>query len=863
VIDLHFFDREGNPLPGVAPTTLHVEGGALTGEQLAAIQHHFKQFTTAYRLGLPLSRRAVIRIGALTTLELSVNQGVFQALARTGVEPGRDYFGGLVLRFERLTEAGQAYLTDHGEGDFPDEADRETIPFTLSGPRRVPGSLGDGATEWLLMQIARNGDLTDQPVRNGLVKLFRIANPLIGNIASHNYSNRRGYIMTADWSTVGSDHRASAFYLCGRNTGIPAAPVSTLAYSTDMVRMFTFGFDVADFARPGTLTGTIVLVWWGTMWIYRTSGGGWQQVTESPVSAGDVTNGTLQPFGYDFEVSGSGGSTVLTCSGANTEGQCSEFEVRIGATSVTGSIDLRTREHYQAPAAPVTPVTSIVGSWINTIDTIAPVHVDGGPGFNETYVFTDGCFKQSSVSIADGAEFASGSAAVRDPFLGGVLTPARGARYYELAAARVTGQTNVAEYVHSYVVNGLGADIALPHFGFDQPYSVTASITLYNTVLGTISYSFSSSSAGALDTSVVNGTIGGDDGIVQSLYSDRTWSASFPMSGSTVHQVVREYSAIDNHRKRLAWRHDATRTATWTADLESPGQADGFLSGLSAAPSYTARLVDRTLATVAERANFLDSFNGLVTYSGLFTFNGVPAFCSVPTVTNDAPSRPQGVGSFVPLFNTKVDGGTIAAPPASLIGGFWFQGYLAHFNDLGSEHTIEVVPESSGPPAHTNVFDDDEGTWSVEFDGNAVPTFNLAGYESMSTGGAIEVVPVPGFDWPSTPSTTLALASRLNLPDDFGNYYQAPSAQRPRVNSVDDRVYVDPRTDGYVAQSFWDGEMEVGGDYHASIQTLVGNDDSVTTLEAVINEAAAMAGLEAEYSNLFIRPEVAKDVALI
>lgn len=845
--------REGAFDPQSLPPTLRVlaEPGQIpTAEQVIGVKRAYHAFRDVVRTSIVDTMRKHFTLPDGTQVMMTHEFGRDHLEVRLPPErlpEPSDFFGGLVLRFERLNEAGQAYLEDHSYGQFPEPEQRETIPFTLTGPSAVPGSLGQGATEWLVLQIARTGDLANDPVRNGVVKLHRIANPLIGNIASHAYGTRR-YILTADWSNVGPEYRVSNFYLCGRNIGIPQTPVFAEPYSVDMVRMYTFGFRVKNFAQPLPITGTIILVWWGRILVYRT-GGAWETVAEIPVSGAAISNGTLQPYGYDFTLESEGGTPVLTCSGSNAEGECSNFEVRMGAT-VTGSIELLTREQFTAPPNPASTVTSIEADWSNSIDAAAPVLIDGGPGFNDNWRFTDGCFKQTTLAIADGGVFAGGAAAERDPFVGGVLIPATQARSYELTASRTTGQTNVDEYIYEYVVNGLGADVAIPHFGYDQPYSAAASITLTNTTLGNITFNFSSTSSGALDTSVVNGSIGGPVGVVSTNHGDRTWSATFPMSGTASKMVVREYSAMDLHRKRLAWRHDATRTLAWEAELFAPGQAEGTISGDASAPAYSARLVDNTLATRAERTDFLGTFNGLVTYGGTYTFDQVPSFCSVPNAINDEPTRPQGA-TFVPLLNTKIDKGTISSLG---IAGFWQDIYLDHFNGLGTFHTNETVPEDTGPPPHDNVFEPDEGNWAADFDGNAIPTFNVAGYESM---GDITVDPVPGY-W----TGTLPLLSRLNLPDDLGNYYQAPF-ERPQVTAVDDRVYVDPRTDGYVAQSFWDGEMESGGDIHPSIQTIIGNDESTTTLEAVLNEAAGLRGMFDEYTRVFIRQEVAKDVALI
>lgn len=829
MIDLYLYDREGNPLPGAVPTPLFVTSGELSGSQRAAIERAFNAFAQDYRLGLYLSDRRRVQIDESTVLDLAVNQGVFTAVASTGAEAPRDFYGGIVLRLEQLTTTGQAYLSDHTYGAVPSEAQREKIPLAGAGPDAVTGQLGQGVTDTLILQIARNGDLSDRPVERGLIKLYRLESPLIGDIASHNYADPRGYIVTADFEVdtgvpVNPPYRISSIYLAGRNTGIAPSPWSPQPYDAGMVRIYTLGFDVPQFAQPQAI-GVVIVVWWGTIWVHRT-GLGWTELIGAPVDPARVPEGTYQPFGFDFNVTDAAGAIQIECSGSNREGQCSSFAVRIGASSITGDVTFRTRVRFDAPAVPEVPTLSGVGSYTTSLYAADPtVDVNPGGSGNDIWRFLDAAVYQTTLSVQDGGGLTrAGLAAIRDPLVGGVLVPARPWSYYTLSFSGTTGMTNVT----------YGGDLL---FHWDLPWSSTANITLFNTILGNIDYTFSSS------------------GVISASPS-RTWSATFQTSGVTPpHFVELGYSAIDMHRKRLAWKNQGSRSIDWQADHLPPPNASffgGTISGTQSDVAWQTALVDGDLEAVAERENFLLSFGGAISYSGATAFGDVDSFCDIDK--GESPGFPNAfsnVSLSTPLFGCFITSGNVNSS-----GIFRFWSYLVHLVS-GNHETAVVVPTGSPQPPHDHFYADHDGTWNLQYGASTPVNLTVAQYEALSSNGGIDVDPVPGF-WAST----LPVIDKLGLPTGFVSYYNVP-LQRPRVTPVDDRVYVDPRTDAWVAQSWWDGEIETTGDHHPSLQTFVGNEDSVTTLVAVLNEAAALAGMGSEYDFVFIRPESAKEVALL
>jgi hypothetical protein len=173
VIDLYFFDREGNPIPGKVLTQLRVIGGDLSGTAAAGCQRAFIQFTTAYRLGLYDSLTQRVQIDRFTSLLLQVNQGVFTAQATVIPNPGstgasffcfpfdEDYTAGTDTEVVDRTLVYEDIWRDAEQVPLNQVMTRleqsERTPFAQDTP--VPILAHPGNTTWFSLDTPRRGNV--------------------------------------------------------------------------------------------------------------------------------------------------------------------------------------------------------------------------------------------------------------------------------------------------------------------------------------------------------------------------------------------------------------------------------------------------------------------------------------------------------------------------------------------------------------------------------------------------------------------------------------------------------------------------------------------------------------------------------
>jgi hypothetical protein len=583
VIDLYFFDREGNPIAGKVPTQLRVIGGDLSGTAAAACQRAFIQFATAYRLGLyqSLTRRQVI--DRFTVLLLMVNQGVFSAQATVLPNPGGPFYGGIVLELHELVEAGLPYLDDvhfdyvgspfsrpRGADAYPALPLRRVLPEAQAvGSRSVPGVLGDEGglpTNMLLFRIERRGDLSQSPVASGLVKISRIRSPLVGPLTSQDALLDRRYLVSAspEESAPGSGQwRYVQFALCGQALPVPPTPLMTLGGppSRLLTRMHTVDFPALEFGLGNLARGLIVLAVHNYLYGYDMGnvGAGWQLLNEAPLLPSEINE-----FGFDFTVaSGSLGSLEITCSGTNGFGAMSGFEVRLvvsgGGRTLTGALTLA---GYTPPA-----------------DTSNDQFVEVGGG--------------TLMATGSGIDISVDAGEV-DTFVGGMMNVG-GARTRTLNSSY--NGTSVPE---TAAVNWTLAD---PRFGF-VTLNASASQTPPDAPIWT-------------ESAATQGPVSADP-------SNR-----------------HAYLSIDAHRSALAMRQTTQRTGVWAASMP-----EGFLTGAGtaemAAASRSVEIIGRDAAVEPAYSfgDILSRFGALIqdagTYSEPITTWFVTGIAAISNVTEEA-----------------------------------------------------------------------------------------------------------------------------------------------------------------------------------------------------------------------------------
>jgi hypothetical protein len=161
------------------------------------------------------------------------------------------------------------------------------------------------------------------------------------------------------------------------------------------------------------------------------------------------------------------------------------------------------------------------------------------------------------------------------------------------------------------------------------------------------------------------------------------------------------------------------------------------------------------------------------------------------------------------------------------------------------------------------------GTWGAQWITSEHPTGLVTAVQYDGLGDGV-VVPDPASVspalswWEGGASIGVAYQTALDDPDAHGLYSDFVGASHLYADTqqIDDHLYVDPRTDGWMAQSFWEAKL-TSNTVRPSVETFVGNEDSVTTLSAVLNEIAQLSGLPAEYQNVIMRRDFAKETSLI
>jgi hypothetical protein len=893
VIWLHFYDRDGNPLPGRAPTSLHVVGVKPSGDQAAAMQREFNKFCNMHRVGLFQSRNVTIRIDPLCELDLAVNHGVFSAIAR--VEPdegGSNFYGGIVVQLQRVLDDEyweDAHFDRGGDSErgtelYPLDENRELLPDI--GPTDddvkavrpdVPGPLGDAGgqpTDTLIFQIPATGDVT----RRDLVKIYRICSPWVGAIAAHAiFPNPRRYIISA---LVDIDANVVGFTLCGQLLPL-ALPTFYLGPSDSL---FAHGFQPATFEAPTTASGVLVAAANNQLWAYDCASlsPSWLLVAEVPEVIG------VQPFGLEFAVTAhSDGDLTVECSGSNADGLCSSYIVTftrsiINPTTVSGALTLRAQPAIAPLDLPVTFSQAV--SWqnavqatgwsITTYTAIDPLDTSLGytsvtdPGTD--YILTTAW----SCSAAE-VSYTGGTDPVRDEFVGGFLNPRGLVTTFTLSSvvdaespeplereiihtgvpfgavsylqgnekwfmARYAGSGGWANYASGSITDNLSMRVEGGEFGaatYDHTIVTTANRSATPRVIDAgVETDPGTLTEGSTHTTSYSMTTGG------AINSDRNYR--------------HYYTSIDLHTRLLAIRTDFTRTGSWSHDGESP-LGDTEID----AASFRLDVVDRNGSVIVDGGDFLTwwpSVGGAGAFSGVFN----------PFLQLDAGVYPDNGNRFDVAFEPPDD-------PAAMIGYFSYLKWFGLDLPLSSTgHRRDASPSVAGyyweygpapTPPTPGPLDSFVGSFSanVSYANTQVP-YDLASYRALGDFDDI----LDGTRWGA--AGDLERFHGLNfsifgipgpgnpLP---GDRYRA-TLQPPDCLEVMDKIYVDPRTGGYIAQVFWEasGTDEIVRPRHILI---IGNQDGWAPLTDVLNAWIARTGHGETYEKIFLRRETTQHTSLI
>ena len=151
-------------------------------------------------------------------------------------------------------------------------------------------------------------------------------------------------------------------------------------------------------------------------------------------------------------------------------------------------------------------------------------------------------------------------------------------------------------------------------------------------------------------------------------------------------------------------------------------------------------------------------------------------------------------------------------------------------------------------------------TASVAVTTTGIFTYTLGAYQ------AIGDLVVPDYA-PRYTLSTWGPERRVNPVSPIDDLYDSTSYSvldhDPDIQRIDDRLYVDARTGGYIAQSFAEAKMESSGDIIPRVTLLAGNEDGTAPLVDLINEWASLQDASYVDGRMFIARESARDASLI
>lgn len=326
-----FFDRGGSPLTGKIPVQLRVSGrgelSAVYGEADSMLQ----AFLNDVRLSLAQDHRKSVRLSGGTTMRMHHSYGttkielILNTLPIAEEEPDDDFYGGVVVELRYFLDESNPV----GATAVVPESQNSGKTGSLLGRPAVPGTEPDDETTHVIIQVAKDRTLGGNPVKSGVVRIFRIKDPLVGKYLEINSTPKKYLVSANDTFTE--------FYLCGRLlTLVPALPLTVDellllgANQPGEVCIRSVGFNPRKFEAAASAGGVLIVSIFEKLWVLDTANRPpegaptWQLLaTAAPVTHQNA-------FGISFvNTKLSDGGWTLVCSGSNGAGVCSGFSVTL------------------------------------------------------------------------------------------------------------------------------------------------------------------------------------------------------------------------------------------------------------------------------------------------------------------------------------------------------------------------------------------------------------------------------------------------------------------------------------------------------------------------------------------------------
>lgn len=905
LIDLYLYEGDGEPKPGVVPTQLHVRGSRIETKALGAIRLIFAKFAADYRLGLYKSLRKTFKVDKNTTLTLEVNHGVFTAQADVVImDDVPAFYGGIVLPLRKITSA--EYLADvhydydgpflsrpRGAGVYPSDDILEPLVEHLPayGPNNdkplglsVPAPCNTNTVDFVI-QIARKGDLTQSAISRGLIKIWRIGDYVIGNVASFQYAGKDRYIVSALYDGDEAP-RLSSFCLCGQALNVPQTPLFVTPWTAERVRLYTIGFNTPSFGAAANAVGIVVLLWVHELYVYDMANAqaGWQLIDST-----DAEN--LAPFAFDVTHSVNPTSRVITvqCQGPNlvrAVAAASAFGLTLtptdsGAYSITGQIS-RADEAPAPTALPENVAANISAEWTTgressvieederyafQSETYDPdtdtytVTIDSTTLVGQRLITTEAV--HSSWTRQTEFEYAlagtSGPSDGGDEFLGGEINPS--APRQSIVA---TGSSSLAvtpiEYLRQIggglaTVDGVTARWAfeisgggLPGYIYDfsnVPYESEFYMTGPGNAQPLVQWASDAVLADTLSMVVTNsslGTIAYSHTINESSTVANIVPSTFDEGGAPIEAVV-ELDTVDSREYDFPLAGSVPSNAATRYDyyaLDEHRRQIAVRRSMQRTGTWEAAISEGEPTGSASASMGACLFELQVINRGRevrYTIDLTQALAPL----NLADAYTASFNGFQRYGESRPDDGiTVAnalAPTGAEIRGVFdhLQSFVGEIQN--DDETTTGIPPSDPAPLFDSVT---PGTYGAALNLNTGPNidFSVAEYEAL---GDIDV-PVE-FEWTGDRPMAFPFFA-YNLI----NHYAFESDRHPDLEDVHTVAMVDPRTGGWVAQLFVEGAQDPDAVSKPFCRILVGNEDSVVPLHQLMNDWVRVNGGASEYA---------------
>lgn len=843
-----FFGPDGTPLGGKIPIELRLNG-LVTPSASAAATRLANQYLTEVRLGGLDQMRRQITLADGTSVEFAHFFGTTVLTVTAPPNPKREkepFYGGILIHPSYYASLTDVFGPDEPNLNAPrfvaDSVTRAGKEPGKPGRPAVPGTANDVATDWLVMQVDPKKPLASEPVRTGAVRFFRIADPQFGPVVECN--------KTPETYLLSAKQNFSEFYLCGKKIAtLPPLPLTLPETAWTLSRIRTFNFVPESFMKAERTRGVVIVAVDKKLFAINTR-------TESPAwsllatATFDYALTRANDFGSDFmsETLPSGGRRI-SCYGSNGAGACSSFTVDItpvpgGGLALSGTITLAHDGTIEATPNRVTFTTSMRYD-IYTRNTTCLFRVPDG----ETYDIIEwpiGVKHGESFFSYSGALSGAAMPLVQDRFFGGAL-PRYSAGGYTRNVT-ITKRVDEAGFGHNPALDA-GSWIESPNFELTYNFSDVRSATgeTSDTRVVTTTYSQQVSLSAATVTSMPR---------TEAYSHVETTITDLPPDPVLQRSLV---YADTPGSSTLAWKRSAARTGTLVtyAPISLPARLNEFHVEITDGPYNTLPVTQEVR-----------------TYSPLSL-----SFALVRSDGTELVSWPDALTRFVtsPSWADTRSVTTTRDPgPYPHTGG--------QYALYGVSQVLHSI--GTGTPLNSDSFVE---TWDGWFTGPSLDLYGYAHYPSdlpMPT----HTVPAPGgtttefhdaltvtHESPSAMSPyvldTLQLSNpyadrvSMTIPDpplpavvsiSTGagvNFSAAPDTSGvapPLMNELSafDSIKYDPRSGGFLAESFWYTE-HISGLWRSSLVSFVGNKHGAVDFRPVLDEWVA---LGAEDFTIKLRP---------